>query len=481
MPPIPSKAATHSPDAIPRMSDTPVRLLVADDEVYIREGLRDALQRPGRSVDIAPDGHAARRALEQAPYEVVLLDLRMPGPTGLELLVELRDRHPDTQAVLLTAHGNVDTAVEAMKAGAFDFLTKPVDLDHLRLVVDRALERTGLVRENRELHDRLEQRDGDDAFRRIVRRSPAMQRATRTVKQVALSDVPVLLRGETGAGKELFARSIHDRSRRKEGPFVAVNCGGFTEELFASELFGHRRGAFTGAHADRPGRFSLAEGGTLFLDEIGEVPLKNQVELLRVLELREFQPLGDTKVRTADVRFVAATNRDLEKAVQEGTFREDLYYRLNVVPVDIPPLRERAEDIPILVETFFEESCRAYDQPRKRPDGDAMRILCHHGWPGNVRELRNVVQRLVVTSEGATIRPSHLGDVLGEDVVAAAPSTGAPGETVSLALGSSLEQMEAEMIRHTLERVTSNRREAAAVLGISVRSLQYKIKRYGLS
>jgi DNA-binding NtrC family response regulator len=462
------------------MIDVPVRILIADDEVYIREGLRDALQRPGRTVDIVGDGHAARRSFDASLYDVILLDLRMPGPSGMELLVEISDRLPDTQTLLLTAHGNIDTAVEAMKAGAFDFLTKPVDLDHLRLVVDRALEQTQLVRENRQLHDLLEQKENDDAFRRIVHRSPAMQRATRTVKQVALSDVPVLLRGETGAGKELFARAVHDRSRRKDGPFVAVNCGGFTEELFASELFGHRRGAFTGAHADRPGRFALAEGGTLFLDEIGEVPLKNQVELLRVLESHEYQPLGDTQVRIADVRFVAATNRDLEGAVATGVFREDLYYRLNVIPVDIPPLRDRLEDIPILLETFFEESCRAYDQPRKRPDEEAMRILCGHGWPGNVRELRNLVQRLVVTTEGGTIRPEHLTQVLGEDASAAAQSAASAGETVGLPLGSTLEQAEGELIRQTLERLTTNRREAAAILDISVRSLQYKIKKYGL-
>ena len=462
------------------MVDVPVRILIADDEIYIREGLRDALQRPGRTVDIVADGHAARRAFDDSIYDVVLLDLRMPGPSGLELLVEISDRLPDTQTLLLTAHGNIDTAVEAMRAGAFDFMTKPVDLDHLRLVVDRALEQTQLVRENRQLHDLLEQKESDDAFRRIVHRSPAMQRATRTVKQVALSDVPVLLRGETGAGKELFARAVHDRSRRHDGPFVAVNCGGFTEELFASELFGHKRGAFTGAHADRPGRFALAEGGTLFLDEIGEVPLKNQVELLRVLESHEYQPLGDTQVRVADVRFVAATNRDLEAAVASGGFRDDLYYRLNVIPVDIPPLRDRLEDIPILVETFFEESCRAYDQPRKRPDEEAMRILCGHSWPGNVRELRNLVQRLVVTTDGGTIRPEHLAQVLGEDAAAAARNAARAGEIISLHLGSSLEQAEGELIRQTLERLTTNRREAAAILDISVRSLQYKIKKYGL-
>ena len=462
------------------MSDASVRILIADDEVLIREGLCEALERPGHVVESVADGHAARRALAGTAYDVVILDLRMPGPSGMDLLEEVRDRQPEALAILLTAHGNVDTAVEAMKKGAFDFLTKPVDLDHLRLVVDRAIDRSELVRENRELQSQLEQQGSDDGFRRIVRRSPAMQRATRTVKQVALSDVPVLLRGETGAGKELIARTIHERSRRSEGPFVAVNCGGFTEDLFASELFGHRRGAYTGAHADRPGRFALAEKGTLFLDEIGEVPLKNQVELLRALEVREYQPLGDTRVHKADVRIIAATNRNLEDSIREGVFREDLYYRLNVVPIDVPPLRDRREDIPVLVETFFEESCRAYEQPRKRPDEAAMQVLVGHAWPGNVRELRNLVQRLVVTTEGSTIGAGQLSEVLGEAAVEAATAA-ANQESVSIPLGSSIEQAEAELIRRTLEGVTSNRKEAAAVLGISVRSLQYKIKRYGLT
>ncbi|MEC8930054.1 MAG: sigma-54 dependent transcriptional regulator, partial [Candidatus Latescibacterota bacterium] len=284
------------------MPEPLARILVADDEVYIREGLKEALEIPGYAIETVPDGDTVRARLKQAHFDVVILDLRMPGSSGLVLLEHVGQHYPDTQAILLTAHGNVSTAVEAMKKGAHDFLTKPVDLAHLRLVVERAIDRAELVRENRKLQSRLEARqETDDAFRRIVRRSAAMQRAARLVKQVAMSDVPVLLRGETGAGKELIARSVHDRSRRWDGPFVAVNCGGFTEDLFASELFGHKRGAFTSAHADRPGRFALAEGGTLFLDEIGEVPLKNQVELLRVLESREFQPLGDTRVHSADV------------------------------------------------------------------------------------------------------------------------------------------------------------------------------------
>ena len=454
------------------------RLLIADDEVFIREGLQDALREPGLDLQTAADGREVRRRLRKGAFDVILLDLRMPGVSGMDLLEEIRERHPESNVVILTAHGSVNTAVEAMKKGAFDFVTKPVDLTHVRLIVNRALDRVRLVRENRELHDRLGRGDSDDPFRRIVRRSASMQQATRTVKQVAMSDVPVLLRGETGAGKELIARTIHERSRRREGPFVAVNCGGFTQDLFGSELFGHKRGAFTGAHVDRPGRFAVAEKGTLFLDEVGEIPLKNQVELLRALENREFQPLGDTKVHKADVRVIAATNRHLETAVSEGEFREDLFYRLNVVPIDVPPLRERREDIPLLVETFFDEACRAYDQPRKKAGKKAVDLFVSYHWPGNVRELRNVIQRLVITCPETIIEPQHLREALGD---AAVDLQGAGMGEFTISLGSSIEDVEAELIRQTLQRVTSNRREAAAVLGISVRSLQYKLKQYKLT
>ena len=445
-------------------------ILIADDEIFIREGLQEALQKNGYAIETVADGHQARQLLAERDFHLVILDLRMPGPSGMDLLQEIGRQKSDTQCIILTAHGNVSTAVEAMRMGAYDFLTKPVDLDHLRLMVDRALDRFELVTENRKLHNRLEK---DSPFRRLVRLSPAMQAATATIKQVAQSDVPVLLRGETGVGKDLVARSIHERSKRREAPFVAVNCGGFTEELFSSELFGHKRGAFTGAHADRPGRFALAEGGTLFLDEIGEVPIKNQVELLRVLESHEFQPLGDPQVHRAEVRIIAATNRDLEGAVASNAFREDLYYRLNVVPIDIPPLRNRQEDIPILIEMCLDEACRAQDQPPKKVSPETMEFLLAHPWPGNVRELRNLLQRLVVTSSDTVIRPEHLPGSLID--LAAGPGH------FSVKIGSSLEMVEAELIRQTLQRVTSNRREAAAILGISVRSLQYKLKQYKIS
>ncbi len=451
------------------MTENDIHILIADDEIFIREGLQEALHRPGFAIDTADDGHQAWDKIQTQPYDLVILDLRMPGPNGLELLDDIRDQFPDLLTIILTAHGSISTAVEAMRKGAYDFLSKPVDIAHLRLLIDRAVERIELAQENRKLHDQLE---NHDAFRKIVRRSPAMQETTKTLKQVAMADVPVLLRGETGVGKELIARILHDRSKRHKGPFVAVNCGGFTEELFSSEIFGHVKGAFTGAHADRPGRFALAEGGTLLLDEIGEVPAKNQVELLRALESHEYQPLGDSRVHHADVRIIAATNRDLEQAVAQGTFREDLYYRLNVVPVDIPPLRQRQEDIPLLVEMFLEESCRAQGQARKQVSPAAMDRLINHPWPGNVRELRNLTQRLVVICPQRTILPSHLPGALGEPTLEESQFT--------VSLGSSIESVEAELIRQTLERVTSNRREAAAILGISVRSLQYKIKQYNI-
>ena len=452
------------------MPQLQANILIADQSLFIREGLQEALQKPGYAIETAADGTQVRRMLKAGDFHLAILDLQMPGPAGMQLLQEVGQHHPDTLCIILTAHDNVHTAVEAMRKGAYDVVTKPVDLDQLSLVVSRALDRFELVVENRKLHHRLEK---EVPFRRLVRRSPAMQAAAATIKQVAETDVPVLLRGETGVGKDLVARAIHERSKRRDAPFVAVNCGGFTEELFTSELFGHKRGAFTSAHADRPGRFTLAEGGTLFLDEIGEVSHKNQVELLRVLESHEFQPLGDPQVHRADVRIIAATNRDLEAAVATGGFREDLYYRLNVIPIDIPPLRQRREDISVLVEMCLDETCRAQNKPPKKISPEAMESLRAYDWPGNVRQLRNLLQRLVVTTPATVILPEHLPGPLGE-------LADGPGQ-FSMPLGSSLQEVEAELIRQTLQRLTGNRREAAAILGISVRSLQYKLKQYNIT
>ena len=457
--------------------DSTPRILVCDVDDAVVRSLSASLPGSPLELEVTSDIEGCLEWLAREEFDVVLIDLGADEPSGLQFLEQIRDRFPETLAIALSRAGDANTATAeaALAKGAYDFFSMPTDLTRLRWVIDRALERVRLTRANRDLRHQLDRRSDDSTtFRRIVQLSPAMQAVTRTVKQVALSDVPVLLRGETGVGKELTARTIHERSRRSEGPFVAVNCGGFTEDLFSSELFGHVRGAFTGAHADRPGRFGLAEAGTLFLDEIGEVPLKNQVELLRALESREYQPLGDTKLLDVDVRIIAATNRDLEASVRAGAFRDDLYYRLNVVPIDVPPLRDRQSDIPVLVETFLEDACRAYDQPLKRVDGDSMDRLTRYDWPGNVRELRNLIQRLVVTNPGPTILPRHLEEVLSDS------SPQVDDGHFDVTVGSTIEDVEAELIRQTLHRVTSNRREAASILGISVRSLQYKLKKYDI-
>jgi DNA-binding NtrC family response regulator len=455
--------------------DSTPRILACDVDDTAVESITASIDDASIRLEIASDRDDCLGLLKRGEYDLVFVDLSADRESGLNLLEQIRDLFPETLAIALSsvAEADIQTAETALASGAYDFFPKPTDLTRLRRVVDQAIERVRLSRANRDLRHQLGRR-GDDstAFRRIVRLSAAMEAVSRTVKQVALTDVPVLLRGETGVGKELAARSIHERSKRSEGPFVAVNCGGFTEDLFSSELFGHVRGAFTGAHADRPGRFAIAEKGTLFLDEIGEVPLKNQVELLRALESREYQPLGDTEVHHADVRIIAASNRDLEASVQNGSFRDDLYYRLNVVPIDVPPLRSRRSDIPVLIETFLEEACRAYDQPLKRVDADTMESLIAYPWPGNVRELRNLIQRLVVTTAGPSILAHHLEEVLGGGQSADSD------RYFDVAIGSTIENVEAELIRQTLLRVTSNRRDAATVLGISVRSLQYKLKKY---
>lgn len=456
-------------------SQTAPRILVCDVDDAVAGSIAASIDASSIELEVASGRDHCADLIRRQEYDLVFVELSVDENSGLGLLELVRDRFPETLVIALSSlpDAGPQTAETALASGAYDFFYEPMDLTRLRWVINRALERVRLSRANRDLRHQLGQRaDDSNTFRRIVRLSPAMEAVTRTVKQVALTDIPVLLRGETGVGKELTARTIHERSKRSEGPFVAVNCGGFTEDLFSSELFGHVRGAFTGAHADRPGRFAIAEAGTLFLDEIGEVPLKNQVELLRALESREYQPLGDTVVHQADVRIIAATNRDLEASVQSGAFRDDLYYRLNVVPIDVPPLRARQSDIPVLIETFLEEACRAYDQALKRVDADTMESLITHSWPGNVRELRNLIQRLVVTTAGPSIQAHHLEEVLGD-------SKSPEGDRhFDVAVGSTIEDVEAELIRQTLQRVTSNRRDAAQVLGISVRSLQYKLKRY---
>ena len=451
------------------MDASEIRLLIADDEYYICEGLREAMTKDGYRVDVAYDGNQAKALMEAHEYDAAIFDLKMPGQDGLSLLKWVRGANREIGVIVITAYGEVETAVEAMRRGAYDYLTKPVDLKRLRLSLERLLDHQALVAENRVLRARL---DSNGENGEIVHRSAAMEQVCDTVAQAAMTDVPVLITGETGTGKELVARAIHQASARRNAPLVAMNCGAFAETLFGSELFGYVKGAFTGATADKAGFFAAAEGGTLFFDEVGEIPLPNQVDLLRVLEEKAYRPVGSTRAVSADVRTIFVTNRDLEREVAEGRFREDLYYRINVVPIRLPPLRERVEDIPLLIDVFFDNLCALYHKARKELTPDAMDRVLAYLWPGNVRELKNAIERIVVTCADQKVDVDHLPSRIRD----AQSET----DTITVELGSSLADVERALIEKTLAHMTANRKEAAALLGISVRALQYKIKAYNL-
>ena len=444
-------------------------ILVVDDEVNIRNALVTMLEKKVYRVCGVGTGEEALRHLDEAKIKLVLTELRRPGIGGMEFLRRLKAKWPDTEVVVMTAFGSIDTAVEAMRLGAYDYMTKPIDRERFVVIVEKALERHALAFENKQLRDRLETRT---RFDQMVGESEAMQQVYTLVEMVADSDVTVLLTGESGTGKELVARAIHHKSPKADGPFITLNCGALPENLFESELFGYEKGAFTGAMSTKIGRFELADGGTLLLDEVGELSLKSQVDFLRVLETKEFRRLGGTKLIKVDTRIIAATNRNLDEAVKQGDFREDLYYRLNVVPIRLPPLRERAGDVPLLVDRYLTESSVQHHRGPKEVSREAMRLLRLYGWPGNVRQLRNLMERLVVTVKDATIQPWHLPEEIQaskEDV-----------RTMVITLGTSIQQIERQVIERTLKEVTNHRENAAKLLGISLRTLQYKIKEYGI-
>jgi DNA-binding NtrC family response regulator len=448
---------------------TGARILIVDDEVNIRNALVTLLGKKGYRARGVGTAEEAWDLLETTGMDLVMTDLRMPGIGGMEFLRRLHTTWPHTEVVVLTAFGSIETAVEAMRLGAYDYLTKPIDRERFSIVVENALEHHRLALENRQLRDRLATHT---RFDQLVGQSEAMQRVYRLVEAVASSDVTVLLTGESGTGKELVARAIHHKSLRADGPFITLNCGALPENLFESELFGYEKGAFTGAQTTKPGRFELAHGGTLLLDEIGELSLKSQVDFLRVLETKEFRRLGGTKLVTVDTRIIAATNRHLEDAVKHGDFREDLFYRLNVVPIQLPPLRERGDDIPLLIDTFLPELCAQHQRPPKHVSREALRLLRRYAWPGNIRQLRNLLECLVVTIHETPILPQHLPEEI--------QTSHEQMRTMVIPLGSSLEAIEKEVIRRTLAEVTNHRENAAHLLGISLRSLQYKIKQYGI-
>ncbi len=451
------------------MDKSKINILVVDDERGLCAGVQESLRREGYAVDAANDGPTALQLAQGRLYNLILTDVKMPGLDGLELFRQVQARSPDTMVILMTAYGTVEHAVQAMKDGAFDYLTKPLDLQRLRSLVLKALEVQALVAENHELRLRLRKRSEPSP---LVGQSESMRAIVQQLDDLAQTDATVLIEGESGTGKEIVARSLHLKSPRHARPFVSVNCAALPEPLLEAELFGHLKGAFTGAIATKPGRFQLADGGTLFLDEIGDLSPKGQGDLLRVLEDGTFRMVGGAELMRVNVRVIAATNKDLQAAVQAGRFREDLFYRLQVLPVHIPPLRERAEDIPLLAETFLNHFCARHKRRRKKLSAEALRLCQRFPWPGNVRQLRNLIERLVITCRNATISVEDLPEFLrGHDRQATA---------FQVRPGMSLVEVEKLLIRQTLTHVTANRDEAARVLGVSRRTLQYKLKAYGL-
>ncbi|MFW6303087.1 MAG: sigma-54-dependent transcriptional regulator [Candidatus Sumerlaeota bacterium] len=445
-------------------------ILIVDDEKNTRDGLSWSLEGEQYDCLTAEDGKPAMDILQAREVDLVLTDLKMPGMDGMTLMRKVREEFPTTEVIILTGHGTVESAVEAMKEGAFHYLIKPVNLDELSQTVSRALKQHDLQAENKELREQLSERHG---FENIVGQSEAMRRVFERVEQVAPTRASVLLVGESGTGKEVIAGAIHHNSNRKTKRFIKLNCGALTTTLLESELFGHEAGAFTDARRQKIGRFEMADGGTLFLDEITETAPEFQVKLLRVLQEQEFERVGGTQTISVDVRVIAATNQDIEKAVEEGRFREDLYYRLNVVKIEVPPLRERRDDIPLLVDTFLEEICEQNDKPKMPIAPKALDALSNYGWPGNVRQLRNVIEGMVVLSTGKELSLKNLPEEIR--------SAEAPKKSLQLSVGASLEDMERELIRATLDETEGNRAAAARILGVGRKTLYRKLEQYGLS
>jgi len=443
------------------------RVLIVDDEANARNALAEILREERYSVETAADGFKALGKLEDFSADLVLTDLKMPGMDGIEFMGKVRAIDSDVGVIVMTAFGAVDTAVAAMRAGASDYLTKPLNTEELLLVIERELERRKLRRETKDLRERLNERY---RFENIIGSSPEMQQVFKTIAQVAQSRATVLITGESGTGKELVAAAIHHRSPRSTGPFVKLHCAALAENLLESELFGHERGAFTGADRRREGRFEQANSGTLFLDEISEISQATQVKLLRVLQEREFERVGGNQTVQVDVRLIAATNRDLKQMVNEGKFREDLYYRLNVVNLRMPALRERASDIPLISMHFLHKYADENGKTIERFSDAALERIAGYGWPGNVRELENVIERATVLCDGAAIEVDHLP----QDV------SPAPREHVGPQIpGWAMSDIERYAILKTLEANGGSTTRAAEVLGISVRKIQYKLQEFG--
>ncbi len=449
------------------------RVLVVDDEENIRLVIRSYLRRDGYEVEAAASGEEALALVETFGPDFILTDVRMPKMGGLDLLATLKAKGVDTCVIVMSAYGNVDAALEAMKAGAYDYIQKPFKAEEVLLTIKKAEERESLRRENRALKQEIRTKS---QFEEILSKSPSMQAIFKTIAKVADFKTTALITGESGVGKELVARALHARSTRRSGPFVAVNCGAIPENLLESELFGHRRGAFTDATSDKSGLFEQATGGTLLLDEIGELPLSLQVKLLRVLQEEHIRRLGDTKDIKVDVRIVAATHRDLSAETKAGRFREDLFYRINVLHVHIPPLRERREDVPLLVDHFVARNNARFGTNIRGLDPEARRLMLEYAWPGNVRELENTVERAMVLAESDLIGPDDLPDRVRE----ARDPIQMHLMSQELSIKKTSRIIEEILIRRALQKTKGNRTRAAEILEISHRALLYKIKDYGV-
>lgn len=449
---------------------SPRRILIVDDEESHRLMLQAVLKEEGYQVAEAADGPEAVKAVEQEGFDLILLDLRLQTMDGIETLNEIRKISPLIPVIMMTAYASVKTAVEALKAGASDYLTKPLDIEELKVLIEKALELYDLRTENIALKERLGDRFD---FSRLIGQSPKMRELFNTLSLVVPTDATVLLLGESGTGKELVANAIHQNSLRKNQPFIKVSCAALPETLLESELFGHEKGAFTGAIARREGRFQLAHRGSIFLDEVGEMSSSTQIKLLRVLQEKEIEPLGSNRSIKVDVRIIAATNKNLEREVKAGHFREDLFYRLNVVPIVLPPLRERREDIPLLATHFFDYYREKNRKELKGMTSKVLDLLIRYPWPGNVRELENTMERAVIMARGEVIVPADLPPQIQ------ALDRGKEIEDFHFPPGSTLAQLERALILKTLEDTGGNRSRAAEILGINRRTLQIKLKEYG--
>src|SRR5438067_3790870 len=450
-------------------------ILIVDDEEPIRQVLTEVLGGHGYVVRAAADGEEALRELAARDYDAIVTDVRMPRMDGLSLVRAVQQVAPDATVIVMSAYGSHDLAIEAMKAGAYDYLGKPFRPDEVLLVLRKAEERERLRAANRWLRREIEASRGEAG---IIAESPAMKEGVRVVGKVAPAKTTVLIAGESGTGKELVARAIHELSPRNAGPFVAVNCGAIPDQLIESELFGHAKGAFTGAQTAKRGLFEEADAGTLLLDEIGELPLPLQPSLLRALQEGEIRRVGDARSIKVDVRVLAATNRDLSQEVAQGKFREDLFYRLNVVAVKLPPLRDRPEELSILAQRFIAQHASRMGIPRKDLSSEALSLLQEWRWPGNVRELENALERALVLSEGDQIEP----DALPEEIRGARKASGPPPtpQEGDLSVKRAQRALEADLIRRALERTGGNRSRAAELLELSPRALLYKIREFGL-